>query len=65
MLDKILNLIQENRAVAIVALVGVAFLFALALACVLFGSNEPYSTITSAMLCITALVNAVIVSLFT
>lgn len=65
MLDKILTLIQENQAITLVTLVGIVFLFLLALACVLFDSNEPYATITSSMLFITALVNAAIVNLFT
>ena len=65
MINKLLKLIQENLAIALVAFVGIAFLFLLAVACVLFDSNEPYAMITSSMLFITALVNAAIVSLFT
>lgn len=65
MLDKILTLIQENQAITLVTFVGIAFLFVLAVACALFDSNEPYATITSSMLFITALVNAAIVHLFT
>lgn len=65
MYNKLLKFIQENRAVSHVTFVGVAFLFLLAVACVLFNDNDPYATITSALLLITTVLNVTIVNLFT